>query len=199
MPAPEPIWISLRGAKPPSKRTLDATILLRFPAAFLAIARLTSRLPRCSRLRQALLRRAVLRAMGAWMRGDFELGLIGYAPDAVLIPELRTRRLDLDPSYRGRDGVRTFIRTYQDAFRDYSYEPQWLVDLGGDTAVMLLKHSLRGRASGVEVEQVSAHRLQFRNGLLVREEVHAAPGDDWEPITREVGLNPADVAQRQTA
>ena len=28
MPAPEPIWISLRGAKPPSKRTLDATIPL---------------------------------------------------------------------------------------------------------------------------------------------------------------------------
>jgi hypothetical protein len=58
---------------------------------------------------------------------------------------------------------------------------------------MLLQHSLRGRASGVEVEQVSAHRLQIRNGLVAREEVHAAPGHDWEPIMVAVGLDPADL------
>ena len=48
----------------------------------------TLRLPRGSRLRQAVIRRAVLQAQGAWMRGDFELALMRYvmryAPDAVL-------------------------------------------------------------------------------------------------------------------
>jgi hypothetical protein len=93
--------------------------------------------------------------MGAWMRGDFELALIRYAPDAVLTAEARTGvRLDFELSYRGPDGVRAFIRTYQDAFGDKSYEPKWLVDLGDSLLVMLLQHSLRGRASGVEVEQV---------------------------------------------
>jgi SnoaL-like domain len=120
--------------------------------------------------------------------------LIRYAPDAVLTAEARTRvRLDFEPYYSGRDGVRAFIRTYQEAFRDQSYEPQWLVDVGGNVMAMLLQHSLRGRASGVEVEQVSAHRLQIRNGLVAREEVHAAPGHDWEPIMVAVGLDPADL------
>jgi hypothetical protein len=172
-------------------------IWIRFPAGFRALARFTFRLPRRSRLREAILRRAVLQAMGAWARGDLELGLMRYTPDAVLTVEARPgARLDFEPSYRGPDGVRAFIRTYQDAFGDQSYEPQWLVDLGGNILVMLLQHSLRGRASGVEVEQVSAHRLQLRDGLVAREEVHAAPGHDWDPVARAVGLDPADLAGR---
>jgi hypothetical protein len=131
------------------------------------------------------------------MRGDFELALIRYAPDAVLTAEVRTgTSLDFEPSYWGVDGVRAFVRTYQDAFRDHLYEPKWLVDLGDNLLVMLLQHRVRGRASGIEVEQVSAHRLQMRNGLVVREEVHAAPGHDWEPVLRAVGLDPVELAQR---
>jgi ketosteroid isomerase-like protein len=195
----EPVWISLRGAELPSKRTIDARIFVRFPAVFRTVSRLVFRLPRHSRLRQAILRRSVSRAQGAWMREDFELGLIGYAPDVVLTLEARPgTTLDLEPSYRGRDGVRAFIRTFQDAFGDLSYEPQWLVDLGDNVLVMLLKQSLRGRASGVEVGQVSAHRLHMRNGLVAREEVHAGPEHDWEPVMRAVGLDPAELARRST-
>lgn len=113
--------------------------------------------------------------------------------------EVRTGvTLDMEPSYRGRDGVRVFMRTYQDAFGDLSYEPEWLVDLGGNVLVMLLHHSLRGRVSGVEVEQVSAHRVHLRNGLVAREEVYAAAGNDWEPILTPVGLAPGELARRQS-
>jgi ketosteroid isomerase-like protein len=196
---PEPVWISLGGAELPSKRTLDARIFVRFPAVFRTVSRLTFRLPRHSRLRQAIFRRSVSRAQGAWMREDFELGLIGYAPDVVLTVEARAgARLDFEPSYRGRDGVRAFIRTFQDAFGDLSYEPQWLVDLGDNVLVMLLHASVHGRASGVEVEQVSAHRLHVRNGLVAREEVHAGPGHEWEPVARAVGLDLAELARRST-
>jgi hypothetical protein len=199
VPAAEPIWISFEGADPPSRRTIDAAIWVRFPAAYRALARFTFRLSRRSRLRHAILRRAVLRALGAWVRGDFELGLMGYAPDAMLTAEARSGvRLDFEPSYRGRDGVRAFVRTYQDAFGDQSYEPMWLVDVGDDEFVLLQHHTLRGQASGVEVEQVSAHRLQMRNGLVVREEVHAAAGHDWDPVVRAVGLDPADLASRRS-
>ena len=200
VPAPEPIWISLRGARPPSRRTPDVAIFVRFPAVFRALGWLTFQLPRRSHLRQAIIRRSVLQAQGAWMRGDFEPGLIRYAPDAVLTRDADARmRLDFEASYRGREGVRTFMRTYQDAFGDSSYEPQWIVDLGGDVFVMLLHHSLRGRASGAEVEQVSAHRLQLRDGLVVREEVHTAPGHDWEAAARAVGIDPGELARRQSA
>jgi hypothetical protein len=92
--------------------------------------------------------------------------------------------------------VRAFVRTFQEPFGDQSYEPKWLVDLGEDAFVMLLHASLRGRTSGAEVAQLSAHRLQIRNGVVVREEVHAGPADDWEPVVRAVGLDPAELARR---
>jgi hypothetical protein len=111
------------------------------------------------------------------MRGDFELALIRYAPDAVLTAEVRTgTSLDFEPSYRGVDGVRAFVRSYQDAFRDHLYEPKWLVDLGDNLLVMLLQHRVRGRASGIEVEQVSAHRLQTRNGWWCARRSTQLPG-----------------------
>lgn len=140
--------------------------------------------------------------MGA---GDFELGLVRYAPDAVLTTGDgllttggQTRaRLDFERSYRGRDGVGDFVRTFQEAFGDQSYEPKWLVDLGEGEFVMLLHASLHGRASGAEVAQLSAHRLQIRNGWVMREEVHVGPADDWEPVVRAVGLDPADLSQAE--
>ena len=60
-----------------------------------------------------------------------------------------------------------------------------------------LHHSLRGHASGVEVEQVARTAWQLRNGLVVREEVYTAPGHDWEPVVRAVGLDPADLTARR--
>jgi ketosteroid isomerase-like protein len=105
--------------------------------------------------------------------------------------------LDFEVSYRGRDGVRAFMQTYQDAFGDSAYEPQWIVDLGGDVFVMLLHHSLRGRASGAPVEQMSAHRVELRDGLVVREVVYSAPRYDWASLAHTVGLDPAELARRQ--
>jgi hypothetical protein len=196
--ASNPIWISLRREKPPSRRTVDEAIFVRAPAVFRALARLTLKLPRGSRLRQALIRRSVLLSMGAWMRRDFEAGLIRYAPEAVIGPgEGDARlRLDLEASYRGRDGVRAFLQGFQDAFADLTYEPQWIVDLGGDRFVMILHHSLRGRASGASVEQVSGHRLELRDGLVVREEIHSAPGHDWASLAQAVGLDPAELVRK---
>jgi hypothetical protein len=80
-----------------------------------------------------------------------------------------------------------------------TYEPQWMVDLGGDVFVMLLHHSLRGRASGASVEQLSGHRVELHDGLVVREEVHAAPGHDWTSLAQAVGLDPTELARRQRA
>jgi hypothetical protein len=137
-----------------------------------------------------------MQSMGAWTRGDFELAVMPYARDVVLTAESDRTLLDLEPSYRGRDGVRAVVQTFQDAFGTLSYQPRWIVDLGGNTFVLLVQHSLRGRASGVEVEQVTAQRVQLRNGLVVREEIHTAPGHNWEPVVRAVGLDPAQLPGR---
>jgi hypothetical protein len=134
------------------------------------------------------------------MRRDFEAGLIRYAPGAVLVAGEGDRmKLDFEGSYRGRDEVRAFIQSYQEAFGDFSIEPQWIVDLGGDVFVMLLHQNLRGRASGASVEQLSGHRLELHDGLVVREEVCSAPGHDWASLAEAVGLDPAELARRQRA
>ena len=199
MRQPEPIWISFEGGQPPARRTLDAAILGRLPQARRALMRMTLRLPRRSGLRQALLLRSVLQVQGAWMRGDFELALGQYHGDVVLTTSNvdALARLDFETTYRGRNGVREFVQTYQGAFSDPSYEPKWLVDLGGNKFVMLLHHSVRGRASGIEVEQLSAHRVELRDGLVVREEVVTARRDDLEPVARAVGIDPAELASRR--
>jgi hypothetical protein len=194
----DPIWISLKDAKPPSRRTVDEAIFVRAPALFQALVRLTLKLPRGSRLRQALVRRSALQAQAAWMRRDFEAGLIRFAPGYILtVGEGDRMRLDFEASYRGRDGLLAFIRSYQDAFGDSSYDPQWMVDLGDDVFVLLVHHSLQGRASGASVEQVLAHRLAVRDGLVVQEEVHTAPRHDSESLAQTVGLDPAELARRQ--
>ena len=200
VPEPEPIWISFEGTEPPSRRNLDAAIFARFPAVLRTSARFTFRLPRRSKLRHAMLRRAVLQSMGAWMRADFKLALARYDPDATLTANTSDRlRLDIDTSYRGRDGIRAFIETYQEVFSGQTYEPEWLVDFGDNRFAMLLHHDLRGRASGIEVEQLSAHLLQLADGLVVREEITTAPATDWETIARAVGIDPAELASRQAA
>ena len=38
--------------------------------------------------------------------------------------------------------------------------------------------------------------LHMRNGLVAREDVHAVPGHDWEPVVQAVGLDPAELARR---
>jgi ketosteroid isomerase-like protein len=195
MSADEVIWISLRGAMLASRRSWDVRLAVRFPIAFQAIGSITLHLPRQSRVRQAVLRRAVIESMGAWSRGDFEAALTRYTTDALVTVEARSGfTLDFDPPYHGHDGVRTLMHTFQDAFRDHIYEPQWLVDLGENTLVFLLQHNLRGRASGAEVEQVSAHRIELRDGLVAREQIHAAPGGDWDTVMHAVGLGPSRFA-----
>jgi ketosteroid isomerase-like protein len=134
------------------------------------------------------------------MRRDFEVGVIRFASDYLLtVGEGDRMRLDFEGSYRGRDGVRVFTQSYQDAFGDSAYEPQWIVDLGGDEFVILVHHSLHGRASGASVEQMLAHRLQIRDGLVVREEVHSAPRSDLLSLAQTVGIDPNELARRQSA
>jgi hypothetical protein len=62
---------------------------------------------------------------------------------------------------------------------------------------LLVHHSLEGRASGVSVQQMIAHRFEVRNGLVGQEELHTAPRYDWESLAQTVGLDPAELARRQ--
>ena len=194
--ARDPIWISLRGAKPPSRRTVDEAIYVRVPTVFRALAWLTFKLPRGSRLRQAVIRRSALQAQGAWMRRDFEVALIRFAPGYVLtMGESDRMRLDFEASYRGRDGVRAFMQTYQDAFGDSTYQPHWIVDLGGDVFVMLVHQSLCGRASGASsgADECALRGVTRRAGRPGGDPL--VPRHDWTSLAQAVGIDPAEPAR----
>src|SRR3989442_8609853 len=73
-------------ARLPTRRTLDERLFVRWPGAYAAFTRAALLLSPRSRLRRALLRRAVLSAWASWAHGDLGLNLVRYAPDCHIEP-----------------------------------------------------------------------------------------------------------------
>jgi ketosteroid isomerase-like protein len=111
-----------------------------------------------------------LEALGAFAREnpDFEWQ---SAPDE---PNTGVRRGDAPLAY-SRDLFETFDRLRTEV-RD-------VIDLGSDAAIFLVHHTVRGAASGVEVERDEAHLWTKRDGRVaslrefasVEEALRAAP------------------------
>jgi ketosteroid isomerase-like protein len=57
--------------------------------------------------------------------------------------------------YEGHDGIRRFYAEVQDVWESYVWEPEQLIDSGGDV-VALIRATGRGRESGVEVDRETA-------------------------------------------
>jgi hypothetical protein len=70
--------------------------------------------------------------------------------------------------HHGREGWRTWVRDWQEAFEDYSLERLGQVEV--DAQRILTSHRLRarGRASGVQLERTDAQLWTFEDELLVR-------------------------------
>ena len=93
-------------ARLPTRRSLDERFYLRWPSLYAPLSRAVLSLPRRSRLRRALVSRAMLSGYGAWARGDLELTLLRYAPGYELKPLHEFLAVGIRSSYKGRAGVR---------------------------------------------------------------------------------------------
>src|SRR5205823_5652340 len=93
-------------ARLPTRRTLDERLFVRWPGAFVALARAVFRLPPRSRLRRALLRRSVVSGWGAFTRGDLDLMLVRFAPDYHFEPPREWLAAGMRSVYQGHAGVR---------------------------------------------------------------------------------------------
>ena len=69
---------------------------------------------------------------------------------------------------RGREGVREALERWLDSFEDYSFEPQRVVDCGGDHVLVVGLEVGTGAVSGVEVRSLNYELLTIRSGLIVR-------------------------------
>jgi ketosteroid isomerase-like protein len=158
------------GERASQRRSLDDRLYVRFPALYRLLADAFSRLPSRSRLRRSIAARRVQRAYAAANRRDFDLVLVGwdsaseYRPSADLLPP------DVEPVFHGHDGMRQLWRYWLDAFEDIRWDPEEMLEFGGEQVLVTTQQSGRGSASGVSVSEPVFQLFTLRRGLVVRQE-----------------------------
>jgi ketosteroid isomerase-like protein len=181
-------------ARLPTRRTLDERLFVRWPGAYAVFTRAVNRLPPRSRLRRALLRRAVLSGWATWARGDLDLNLLRFAPDCHTdtLPSLLA--VGMRSSYEGHAGRRDLFADLREAWERMDLIPQEIVDAGNP--VVLLGHMrLRARGSGVEFDTPFGQVVWIERGLIVRDRSF----NNWDEALRAAGIPTTAVGEPQRA
>jgi ketosteroid isomerase-like protein len=105
----------------------------------------------------------VTRALEAFDSGDREriLALTHRDFEAVVSAEVSAE----PDTYRGHDGIRRYLDSFDDAMEDIRFEGEryWEV---GDSVVVVLRLTARGRRTAIAVEQRSAGVWTVREGKV---------------------------------
>jgi uncharacterized protein len=110
----------------------------------------------------------VRRVFEATARRDAEAVIALYHPEI----EWDTSRAELGRMigggvFRGYEGARRFLRSYNEAWEQLNYEIEELID-AGDRVVSIVNNRARGRTSGVEVELRMPGVWTIRGGKVAR-------------------------------
>ena len=112
--------------------------------------------------------------------GDLDPFLAFFDPEVVI--ELVDAP---DPgTYHGHDGVRSWFNDVFGPWAAYHVEAEDIKE-SGQWTVALLHTSLRGEASGVELELSTAAFHQFRGGRIVRDRVYLDRDEGLEAFALE--------------
>jgi ketosteroid isomerase-like protein len=84
-------------------------------------------------------------------------------------------------TYRGPDGMRRYLSSFQDAMDEIRFEPERLWDVG-QSVVVALRLTAKGRQTAIRVEQRSAGVWTIRNGKVIRVRVYASPSEALEAV-----------------
>ena len=115
----------------------------------------------------------VVRTLTARAGPDFSGWLEVMAPEIEL--HLSGVFPDLAPVYRGHDGVRQFVARFNATWDALISDAYRYEDLGD--RVLTLTH-MRGRGrDGIEVVLEMGHVWTFREGLIIRMDAFADPGE----------------------
>ena len=108
---------------------------------------------------------ALRRGFDAMNLGDMNSILAFVHPDfEVAIPP----ELSAEPdTYRGHDGVRRYFESFEDAMRDIRFDAERVWDVG-DTVVVALRLTAKGRETGILVEQTLGQVWTVRDGVAMR-------------------------------
>ena len=174
---------------PEGSRNLEERLMVRFPRLWQRWSALAWRLlsPR-SRLRRALLSRALISGWAAFNRRDFTLMLVRYAPDVEFEFDPGWQALDLGGIFHGHEGIRAGLGQVAEGL-DMRFEPAYMLDLG-DRGLALGFFHAQASASGVHLEGEIAQLSTPREGVIVRDQSWYS----WEPGLRAAGLDPDSIA-----
>ena len=113
------------------------------------------------------------RGYAALQRGDLDAMLEMIDPQV----EIRDRPESPDAGvYHGREGALEALGLNDDAFESFELVPERFVEIGAQVVVILMLH-VRGRESGITVEERIAHLWTVRNGRATRLQVYTDPDD----------------------
>ena len=91
--------------------------------------------------------------------------------------------------YRGREQVMEVWQTFREAWDEVQWDPQEIVDLGGERVLVVNRVRMRGRASGAVVEAMGAQVWTARNSRLASVKLFQSKAD----ALKAVGLSEQDA------
>jgi hypothetical protein len=183
----------VRHTGPRRSRNLQERLMVGFPSLYRRLVPLVFRLRPRSRLRRTLLRRAVDSGWTSFDRRDFELNFLYFASDAEFEFPPAMQALGIPAAFRGHEGR---IEGMNKIFEVWGseLEPLYVLDLGDRLLNLGLWH-IRGRASGLPLEQELAQLVTLRNGLVIRDQNF----NSWKEGLRAAGLEPDAITLRDAA
>jgi ketosteroid isomerase-like protein len=104
-------------------------------------------------------------AFEEWNSGEREAFLARVDPDVEIT--VASSQVSGGAPYRGHDGYREWVQTMEDSFETWELHPDTFEE--GDDAVLVIgRMYLRGRSSGVELDQETGWIVDVREGRMSR-------------------------------
>jgi ketosteroid isomerase-like protein len=151
-------------------RTIEERLAVRFPWLAQGWSRLIVRLSPASRLRQALMLRAIRNGFDAYNRGDLDVCVLLYHPAVKFERSEEHSATGLEVNFEGLEGYRDFAAEWTSGWGEHRFEPRELIDLG-DRFLVLTELIARGQGSGISLTQDHAMLSTFDDdGRVIRQQ-----------------------------
>ena len=118
--------------------------------------------------------RRLAKAIDSW-NIDAVVSLVHPDFEAYVPPEFSAE----PDTYRGRDGIRRYFDSFEVAMDEIRYHPVEIWD-AGDSVVVAVRLTARGRQTSIPVEQRFAHLWRFRDGMAIGVRTYASASEALE-------------------
>jgi ketosteroid isomerase-like protein len=97
--------------------------------------------------------------------------------EVVIPPEVSAE----PDTYLGPEGIRRYFQSFQDVMDEIRFEPEQLWD-AGDSVVVSLRVTAKGRQTAIPVEQRSAGVWSIRDGQIIRVRSYASLAEALQAV-----------------